>query len=92
MVMEQRGQRTEVLYCTTNSIGKIQEQNTRYDEPDDRRLSRPVLWEAWGEVPLAYPADFHVRFCEGSRVKFPLAYSTATAAVARMQGKYKFER
>jgi hypothetical protein len=56
MAMERREQRTEVLYCTTKSIGRIQKQNTRYDEPYEGRPSRTVLWEAWGEVPLAYPA------------------------------------
>ena len=56
MAMERRGQRTEVLYCTTKLIGRILEQNTRYDEPYEGRLSRTVLWGAWGEIPLAYPA------------------------------------
>ena len=26
-----------------------------YEEPYEGRLSRTVLWEAWGEIPLAYP-------------------------------------
>ena len=30
--------------------------NTCQEEPYDGRLSRTVLWEAWGEIPLAYSA------------------------------------
>ena len=28
----------------------------KLDEPYEVRASRTVLWEAWGEIPLAYSA------------------------------------